>query len=192
MTVAKSKMLTETIEIFSEPTWIDGIPCWIYNHKKNKWLKPRKHGYNLKKYGTDKNAIDNGSFYWIAHSHKWYMLETKYIHRLLAMAFIPNPNNLPYINHIDECGSNNSIQNLEWCTQRHNVTHTKGKRVELIKDNFRMVFECSKDAGDWLRENGYTSSKQAHTLVIKAATRYLSSDCITGISTAYGFECNYI
>ena len=42
------------------------------------------------------------------------------IHRLIAAAYIPNPNNLPIINHIDCNRSNNKIENLEWCTHLYN------------------------------------------------------------------------
>lgn len=43
------------------------------------------------------------------------------VHRLVGIAFIPNPNNLPYINHIDGNMSNNCVSNLEWCTPSYNV-----------------------------------------------------------------------
>lgn len=49
------------------------------------------------------------------------------IHRLVAEAFIPNPNNYPFINHIDENRKNNNIDNLEWCTQKMNVQHSAYK-----------------------------------------------------------------
>lgn len=45
------------------------------------------------------------------------------IHRLIAIAFIPNPNNHPIINHIDGNPLNNKIENLEWCTYKHNSKH---------------------------------------------------------------------
>ena len=47
----------------------------------------------------------------------------KCLHRLLAAAFIPNPNNLPYVNHIDGNKQNNALYNLEWCTASYNIKH---------------------------------------------------------------------
>lgn len=46
------------------------------------------------------------------------------LHRLMAIAFIPNPNNLPVVNHIDRNRTNNTISNLEWCTQKDNINHS--------------------------------------------------------------------
>lgn len=49
------------------------------------------------------------------------------VHRLVAQAFIPNYNNYPIVNHIDENPVNNMVENLEWCTQKYNVCHSKWK-----------------------------------------------------------------
>lgn len=62
------------------------------------------------------------------------------IHRLVAEAFIPNPNNYPEINHIDEDVSNNNVNNLEWCTKLYNLNYgnhreniAKKKRIPILK-----------------------------------------------------------
>ena len=55
----------------------------------------------------------------------------RYIHRLVAEAFIPNPDNLPEVNHIDENPVNNSVYNLEWCDRAYNLNY--GTRIEKLR-----------------------------------------------------------
>ena len=46
------------------------------------------------------------------------------VHRIVAATFIPNPDSLPFVNHIDCIRSNNRVENLEWCTQWQNLKHS--------------------------------------------------------------------
>lgn len=80
------------------------------------------------------------------------------VSRLVAKAFIPNPNNFPQVNHKDEDPSNNHVDNLEWCTNYYNMTY--GTRIEKItkliqkkvnvydlEGNYINTFDSLKEAG---------------------------------------------
>lgn len=73
----------------------------------------------------------------------------KYVHRLVAQAFIPNPSNLPQVNHKDENKSNNCVDNLEWCDNKYNINYGTARErisrshIALLKG--RAVIQLTKD-----------------------------------------------
>lgn len=71
----------------------------------------------------------------------------EYIHRLVAQAFLPNPDNLPQVNHKDEDPTNNCVDNLEWCDQTYNLNYG------TIKERIRST---NIKRGTWVDYRGKT------------------------------------
>ena len=65
-------------------------------------------------------------------SHKGKSFTT-HMHRLVAEAFIPNPDNKPFVNHKDKDGTNNSVDNLEWVTHSENMLHSAATKSPSVK-----------------------------------------------------------
>jgi len=77
------------------------------------------------------NKVKNHTTYIQVVLSKNNTRRTKLVHRLVAEAFLPNPESKPHINHIDNNGSNNHVTNLEWCTHKENMLHSmKQGRLE--------------------------------------------------------------
>lgn len=87
--------------------------------------------------------------------------KAEYIHRLVAKAFIPNPENKPQVNHIDEDKENNILSNLEWSTVKDNLNHgnrNKKMAATLSKVNSRKVRSICELTGE---VSEYNSIKEA-------------------------------
>lgn len=94
----------------------------VYSVKKSVMMKfYDHHGYSRLKLTKDKKEIDFA------------------VHRLVADAFIPNPENLPFINHKDYNRSNNVVSNLEWCTAWYNSNYSIAKPVAQYTTDGKLV-----------------------------------------------------
>ena len=108
-------------------------------------MAPGENGYGYLRVGL----YANGKQYW------------KQVHRLVAEAFIPNPNHLPQVNHIDGNRKNNFVENLEWCTNQENIRHSfnvlhrrpaNTKAINLIdkETGETILFKTEKDCTCYL------------------------------------------
>lgn len=184
-----------------EPVYIDGIRTIYYvsefgdvisyknekiKHLKVFETKPRK---NKKK---KRNKKKQGYLYvklWIDGKTK-----AAFLHRLVAQAYIPNPDNKPEVNHKNANKHDNYVNNLEWVTSKENKTHArKHKLTDYVKgeDMGRAKYKNSEIeyACQLLSENKYTVSKISEMCKVDVDTLYniRSKGIYYEISSKYTF-----
>lgn len=108
------------------------------------------------------------------------------VHRLVAQAFLPNDNNYTEINHIDENGMNNNVNNLEWCSRSYNIKY--GNRTKKsIKTLGKAVLQYTLEG---VLLNEYDSIQRA--AYYNNVNSWGICDCCKGrIPEAYGYIWRY-
>lgn len=115
---------------------------------------------NVFKCRVTKNGYKMAHF--TANRKQWL----KYVHRLVALAFIPNPENKPFVNHIDGDKTNNNVSNLEWVTPKENSLHAY--RTGLNSDAVAKMIEGNKKRSP---ESFHEGAKKARLKTAKAVVR---------------------
>ena len=142
-----------------------------YRSGKEKKLKPIKE--KILKLTKDKDG------YLYVGLYQQGKQKAHKVHRLVAQAFIDNPNNYPQVNHKDEDKTNNHVTNLEWCTRSYNINY--GTRNEKISKQVMCI------------ETGlvYPSTMEVERQ-LGFAQSHISMCCRGKRKTAYGFHWKYV
>lgn len=125
--------------------------------------------------------------------HKGLKQYSPKVHRLVGIAFIPNPNNYREINHKDENPSNNRVDNLEWCDHLYNSRYgNRGKKLSIANTNNPMlckrVAQYTKD-GKFVKEYNSIREVFKQTGIHNGS---ITMACKGQIKTAGGFVWKYV
>lgn len=115
------------------------------------------------------------------------------VHRCVATAFLPNPNGLPEVNHINEIKTDNCVENLEWCTHRYNSLYgTKnyrtGQTLRRKKINCKPVVQFSLN-GEMVAE--YDSIEEAAKAVGCKCPAAISQNLLGVTRSSCGYKWRY-
>ena len=143
-----------TSEVWKDVVGYEGI--YQVSNKGNVYSVERTNSRGIEVGGRTLKPIYNKGYNQVG-LYKNGKMETKQVHRIVAEAFIINPNGFPQVNHKDEVKDNNNVENLEWCTSKHNVNH--GTRIERItQKKSKKVMAVNVETGEVLTFNSITEA----------------------------------
>lgn len=137
-----------------EEEWktIEDFPNYEVSNMGNVRSKVHKDAKGRMKGGVVlKPSFDSRGNYLHVNLVKDGKAHPKNIHRLVATAFVENPDSYPEVNHMDECKTNNAADNLEWCTHKYNNNYRSKKYSSLGSRN--AMSKISKDIVLFIKEN---------------------------------------
>ena len=163
---------------------ISKFPKYFISNTGEVMSKMNCYQYKCSKYIL-KQRTDKKGYKFVNLYKEKHMYSVK-VHRLVAEAFIPNPDNLPQINHKDEDKANNNVENLEWCTAKYNLNyndlqkrnHIKQKRkiaALSIDNNIVKEFDSASDAANYIYNIGASVNTRSAVCNIVAAANTLQS-----------------
>lgn len=119
-----------------------------------------KTGVIWDKWTPIKWVLDKSTGYFLVTLCNKGVCKNQFIHRLLAQAFISNPENKPQVNHIDGNKQNNDLSNLEWVTAKENTHHAIKIGLTTFNACKKPIFQCDKDTHDIIKE--FPSTRDAY------------------------------
>lgn len=161
----------------------DYVPIKTNDGRTYSLYKINKEGQIINKYGRPlKYRINEYVHVNLTPDNEKNTSYSFLVHRLVALTFLPNPNNKPVVNHKDRDKKNHHVDNLEWTDQIGNMIHALGKKVQQIDpktDKVISIFESMKEAHKSL---GRTKGKPSS----------IGQVCKGKHETAFGYKWKYI